>query len=214
MTKPVPVRSSKVSAIVMTLFTILGFVHSVQYVQKNHHQPVRRTVRDTAPPPMKSSTANRAHQAESGTGRENEPQRAARVARLNVIAVDGTVELQTLFLQLQLSDAERSALGHSTLLAGSDLYATQVRIENTGTIPLSVDPSKIRMHYGNQAVSVITIAHPSFLSATVLQPNHYISGLVVYRATLEVGAAIRLRGEGSYSYQDHTIQVTYDNHSE
>lgn len=53
-----------------------------------------------------------------------------------------------------------------------------------------------------------TAADPRFLRACVLQPKESAGGLVMYRAAVEIGAAMRL-GRGQFSYTDPSVEVVY-----
>ncbi len=128
------------------------------------------------------------------------------VASLHVSARDGTGELQQLLAGL--TEGEALALGLSVILTGTDIYAARVRITNTGTVPIRVYPENILVHFGAEYAVVTTINHPRFLQRGVLQPGYYFEGLVIYRARIDIGAAMRL-GAGSISYNDDTVVVTY-----
>jgi hypothetical protein len=138
------------------------------------------------------------------------PSAAAPLAarpRLRVTGRDATPELVELCQGM--TPQEALALGLGVALTGTDTYAARVRIANTGNVPVQVFPENVRIHFGGEAVGVTTVNHPTFLQRGVLQPHHYVEGLVTYRARIDVGAAIRLRG-GGLSYEDDTVEVTYD----
>lgn len=132
----------------------------------------------------------------------------AVVARLNVNGTDGTAELQRIFAN-ELTQAEAIALGLGVVLTGGDTYAARIRVSNTGTVPIHFFPENLAVHFGGEAVGVTTINHPKFLQRGVLQPNRFFEGLVMYRARIDIGAAMRLAG-GGLSYNDDTIEVTYN----
>lgn len=129
------------------------------------------------------------------------------VARLNVAGNDGTAELQQ--LAAGMTRGEAIALGLGVVLTGVDTYAARIRITNTGTVPVRVYPENLAVHFGSEAAGVTTINHPRFLQRGVLQPGYYFEGLVMYQARIDIGAAMRLAG-GGLSYNDDTIQVTYN----
>jgi hypothetical protein len=131
---------------------------------------------------------------------------AAPVAKVKVSWRDATWELQQLLAYL--SDEEKALLGLSVLLTGQDVYASRVRIDNTGNVAVRIFPQNIQMHFGQDATTVSTIDHPGFLKAGVLRPNYFIEGLVIYQARVDIGAMIRLGG-GQLSYFDRSIDVTY-----
>lgn len=128
------------------------------------------------------------------------------VARLNVMWWNGTTELQQLVLSM--SDQQRALLGLSVLMTGDDWYAAKVRIGNTGNVPVNVYPENITLQYGGAATGVTTFDNPVFLQPTALQPGYRVEGLVVFKARVDIGAAIRLGG-GTLAYTDPTVEVTY-----
>jgi len=128
-------------------------------------------------------------------------------AILNVAWTDGTPELQQLVLTLP--EEQKLLLGYNALLTGIDYYAAKVRLNNLGNVPVNVYPQNILIHFGNESATVKTIDHWLFLQNTTLQPGNYVEGLVVYQARMDIGAAIRL-GQGRLSYNDNTVQVTYN----
>lgn len=127
--------------------------------------------------------------------------------RLSVSGRDATGELQQFCSRL--SDQEIVALGLSVILSGTDFYGARVTIRNTGNVPIRVYPENIAIHFGDEAAGIIPIDHPSFLQRGVLEPGQVVSGLVMYRARVDIGVAMRLGG-GGISYNDDSIQVTYD----
>lgn len=132
---------------------------------------------------------------------------SAESALLEVSWSDGTAELQDLVAQL--SDEERKLIGLSVLLTGTDLYGAKVRLVNRGDVPIRVFPENVRVHFGEDSTAVSTIDHPQFLRRCVMNPAEQVEGLVIYRATVEIGATIRLGGGGTLSYDDQTITVRY-----
>lgn len=129
------------------------------------------------------------------------------VARLNVTGTDGTAELQQ--LAAGITPDEATALGRGVAPTGVDAYAARVRIANTGTVPVRVFPENIAVHYGGESAGATTVPHPRFLPCDVLRPGCVVEGLVLYRARIDIGAALRLAG-GGLSYDDGTVAVTYD----
>lgn len=128
------------------------------------------------------------------------------IGRINVSAADGTASLQALVARLPPDEVV--ALGLGVLLTGVDVYGIKVRISNTGTGPVRVFPGNLRVHFGQETVSVTTANHPQFLQPCVVQPGNSVEGLVMYEAAVDVGAVIRLLGT-SFSYDDPSISVTY-----
>jgi hypothetical protein len=131
----------------------------------------------------------------------------AATTRIHVTGRDGTAELAQ--LTGGMSAGEALALGLGVLLTGTDTYAARIRISNTGTVPVWVYPENIHVHFGGASAGVTSVSHPRFLQRGLLRPGYYFEGLVAYRARIDIGAAMRLAG-GSLSYDDYTIQVTYD----
>ena len=132
---------------------------------------------------------------------------SAATARLSVSGRDGTQQLQQLAAGLSREDAW--ALGLGVMLTGTDTYGARIRITNAGNVPVRVFPENVLVHFGSESARVTTIDHPSFLRRCVLQPGYYVEGLVMYQARVDIGAVMRL-GAGSFSYNDETVQVTYD----
>lgn len=128
------------------------------------------------------------------------------VARLTVTGRDGTGELQQLVAGM--SEVEALALGLGVILTETDTYAARIRITNTGTVPIRVYPENILVHFGNESAVVNTINHPGFLQRGILHPGYYFEGLVLYRARIDIGAAMRL-GSGAFTYSDDTVSVSY-----
>lgn len=131
---------------------------------------------------------------------------AGPVGRLHVHGRDATAELQQ-FVTL-LSFEEKLALGDEVVRTGLDTYAASIRLHNTGTIPLRVSVQNLRVHFGGELATVTAPFHPRFLKNTVLSPGAMTEGLVLYRARVDIGAAMRA-GRGGVSYQDPGIIVTY-----
>jgi hypothetical protein len=130
----------------------------------------------------------------------------AQTARLTVSCRDGTADLQA--MAKGLSERELTALGLAALLTGTDVYGAKVTLANTGTVPIRVHPDNIRVHFGTESAGVTTALDSRFLQACVLQPQESASGLVMYQAAVEIGAAMRL-GRGKFSYTDPSIEVVY-----
>lgn len=133
-------------------------------------------------------------------------QEPAPVARLTVSCRDGTADLQA--MAKGLSKRELTALGLSVVLTGTDVYGATVTITNSGTVPVRVYPENVRVHFGKESAGVTTAADPRFLRACVLRPKESASGLVMYQAEIEIGAAVRL-GRGQFSYTDPSVEVVY-----
>jgi uncharacterized protein DUF4339 len=131
---------------------------------------------------------------------------AVPTARLHISGHDATSELQGFVAGL--SAEQRALLGFAALATGNDIYAAEIRITNTGSLPIHVFPENLTIHYGTDATTVSTYDHPRFLQTCMLQPGQYTQGLVLYQARIDVGAAMRLRG-GTFAYNDPTIEVEY-----
>ena len=144
--------------------------------------------------------------APAGTGGPPVAPGPAARPQLRVTGRDATPEL--LELARGLTPEETLALGLGVVLTGTDTYAARVRIANTGNVPIRVFPENLRIHFGGDAAGVTTVNHPGFLQRGVLRPDFYFEGLVMFRARVDVGAAIRLGG-GGLSYDDDTVEVTY-----
>lgn len=120
---------------------------------------------------------------------------------------EATAELQKLFSQL--TQAEIVALGLSVVLTGNDIYAGRIKVNNSGSVPVRVFPENVIIHFGNDSVNAYTINHQGFLRQGVLNPGQTMEGLVLFKARIDIGAAIRLLGF-NYTYGDDSIQVTYN----
>lgn len=131
---------------------------------------------------------------------------ARAVARLHVSGRDATSELQAFVAGLPAE--QRALLGVAALATGDDIYAAEITLANTGSLPIQVYPENLTIHYGTDSTAVVTCDDPRFLQASVLQPGQYARGLVLYQARIEVGAAMRLGG-GGFAYNDPTITVKY-----
>jgi len=129
------------------------------------------------------------------------------IKTLEVSAIDGTLDLQ--LLASNLPPEEAFLLGLGVLLTGADTYAVRFRFENTGTVPIRININRIRVHFGNESVGVSTIDHPDFLSNGVLMPGDSTEGLVMYRARVDIGAAMRFGLGGKISYSDKDVDVSY-----
>jgi len=129
------------------------------------------------------------------------------VRQVNVVWKDGTADLQR--IAAEMAPAESLVLGLAALAAGQDIYAARVRIINTGNVPVSISPQNIRIHLGQEWTSVTTWDRSEHLQACVLQPGHYVEGLVNYMVSTAAGTAIRT-GRGTLSYNDSSIRVTYN----
>ena len=143
-----------------------------------------------------------------GTSNQNGGVGDPTVAKINVSGREATEELQPLVARL--TDEQKVAFGVAALMTDSDIYAARVRITNTGDVPVRVFPENLRIHYGQASTGITTGPYDGFLQGGVLAPNYYFEGLVLFRAQVDIGAAIRL-GSGAVSYQDTTIEVTYNN---
>lgn len=140
---------------------------------------------------------------------DNTPQSGrahAPAARLTVLCRDGTADLQA--MARELSKRELTALGLSAVLTGTDVYGAKVTITNTGNVPVRVYPENVQVHFGTESADVTIAADPRFLRECVLQPKESAGGLVMYRAAIEIGAAMRL-GRGKFSYTDPSVEVVY-----
>lgn len=128
-------------------------------------------------------------------------------ARLQVQWRDATDELKPLFdAMLPAEKAAFAIRGAAMLWDGKDIYAMRVKLTNTGTVPVRIDPQNIRINVRGDSIAVETIDHSKFLQTTTLPSNYYIEGLVYFVVPLEVGAAMRA-GNGTLSYNDRAVEV-------
>ena len=134
------------------------------------------------------------------------PQPLPSTARISVSAQDGTPALQA--LASQLPDEQLAFLGLRTVLTGTDTYGVHVRLRNSGTVPVRVFPTNLRVHFGADSTFVTTTSHPAFLQQCTLDPGQTADGLVMYDARIDAGAAIRMLGT-SFTYDDSSIVVDY-----
>jgi hypothetical protein len=137
----------------------------------------------------------------------NTTQRENQISRIRVGALDGTSELQRLLANLPKE--QLGALGLAVVVTGVDIYAANVRIRNTGNVPVRINPQRLHIHYGGDSVQVFTANHAAFLQSRTVNPGEAAEGLVMYRARVDVGAEVRLFG-GGISYCDAAVEVTYD----
>jgi hypothetical protein len=117
---------------------------------------------------------------------------APAVPRIRVKGADATGEVQQIV----------------SLATGSDLYGARFRIVNTGSTAVTVSPEKLRIHLGDEKLTVTSFDADPFLRPATLAPGQYVEGLVVYKAQVTDGAVARTGG-GGYSYEDSTISVEY-----
>jgi hypothetical protein len=136
-----------------------------------------------------------------------QPKPVSQIARIHVTGKEATAELQKLFSQL--TQAEIIALGLSVVLTGNDIYAGRIKVSNTGSVPVQVFPENVLIHFGDDSVRAYTINYQGFFRQGVLNPGKTMEGLVLFKARIDIGAAIRLFGF-KYTYGDDSIQVTYD----
>jgi len=129
------------------------------------------------------------------------------IKSLLVSGADGTLDLQ--ILASNMSPEEAFLLGLGVLLTGADTYAVRFRFENTGTVPIRININRIRVHFGNESVGVSTIDHPAFLSNGLLLPGNATEGLAMYKARIDIGAAMRFGLGGKISYSDKDVDVSY-----
>lgn len=146
----------------------------------------------------------RDHAGADGAQPAANAQPASQIARLAVSGQDATNELQALFLEL--SDEQKTLLGLAVLSTGIDIYAADITIANTGNVAVQVYPQNLTVHYGDETASIITSDHARFLHACVLQPGEVTRGWVMYKARIDIGAAMR-QGAGGLSYNDPTLEV-------
>lgn len=129
------------------------------------------------------------------------------VSRINLRWSDGTPQLYP--LMQNYTEEQRALLGFSALVSGVDIYAANIRLTNTGNIPVRVSPGNIRIHFGGEVTPVYTMNDFRFLQPSTLQPGESVTGLATYPARIDIGRAIRL-GNGKMSYEDPSLQVTYE----
>lgn len=108
----------------------------------------------------------------------------------------------------RLTPQQRVALGLTALASGSDVYAAHVYLINAGDQPVQISPQKLRMHIGYESARVFIGDDPRFLKATVLHRGQRASGLVMFAARTDIGAAIR-QGAGEMSYIDPAVEMIY-----
>lgn len=207
---PAP-SQSRWSPLILTFVFVINGLYLYQKTKSAPAKPAVGTSRIVTQPDSRSSIApapQTSNDARTGAGQLDAPQKGT--ARLNLAAEDGTAELQLLFGLWALTEADFATYGIPVATSGTDLFAAKIRIDNTGDVPVRVYPQNIRVHYAHHTAGVSTIAHSSFLQASVLQPHQNVSGLVIYRATLAVGAAMRTTADGRISYKDSSITVTYE----
>ena len=128
-------------------------------------------------------------------------------AEVNLQWTDATSEL--IVMVQNMPPEQQAALGIAALASGSDIYAARVMLHNTGSLPVTIDPANLRIHFGNESAIVYSYADSRFLRRTQLAPGQSVSGLVTFTARMDIGAAIR-SGQGAMSYQDSSISVTYN----
>ena len=128
-------------------------------------------------------------------------------AEVNLQWTDATSEL--IVIVQNMPPEQQAALGIAALASGSDIYAARVMLHNTGSLPVTIDPANLRIHFGNESAIVYSYADSRFLRRTQLAPGQSVSGLVTFTARMDIGAAIR-SGQGAMSYQDSSISVTYN----
>ena len=126
--------------------------------------------------------------------------------QLKLIWSEATRELVPLVNQL--TSEERTALGIAAVASGFDIYGARVTLTNVGTASIHVTPAKLRIHFGEESASVFVADDPPFLKSTVLGPGQAASGLVMFEARMDIGAAIRL-GEGEMSYAEAALEVVH-----
>jgi hypothetical protein len=119
-------------------------------------------------------------------------------AIIDISGVDATPELGRIVAQM--NNEQKLAIGFYNAATGLDFYAARVRVSNSGDQAYFITPKNIRLHLYGESVGVVPMKDPRFLQPTMLMPDHYIEGMVVYLATPHAGAAMRL-GEGSISYE-------------
>jgi hypothetical protein len=162
----------------------------------NKADPAKAVVRNVAAQPQDPRFDNRPAQ----------PPLNPANARISVSASDGTGTLQRLVAGLP--QEQIAILNLRTVLTGADTYGVHVRIRNTGNVTVRIFPGNFRVHFGEQSTFVTTTDHAAFLRECVLAPGQSAEGLVMYEATIDAGAAIRLLGT-SFAYDDPTLLVDY-----
>lgn len=199
---PAP-SQSRWTPLIFVIPVVLNFLYWYQKTKSVPAKPAVATSRSSIAP-----ANNSGNDARAGAGQSGSPNKGT--ARLNLTSEDGTAELQLLFGLWALTEADFATYGIPMATSGTDLFAAKIRIDNTGDVPVRVYPQNTRVHYAQHTAVVSTIAHSSFLQASVLTPNQNISGLVIYRATLDVGSAMRTTADGRISYKDPSLTVTYE----
>lgn len=116
---------------------------------------------------------------------------------MTISGEDATDEL--IRMMAEMTKEQQAAIGLHYLTTGQDFYGARIRITNRGNVPITVRPENVRLHLQGDTVGVSSSRDPRFLRTTLLEPGHYVEGLVVYRAHHAAGAAMRL-GSGRVSY--------------
>ena len=110
-------------------------------------------------------------------------------------------------LVTRLSDQEKMALGYSALTTGYDIYAIHVRITNTGSVPVTVSPGKIRFTFNGMPLPLTWSDDDLYFQETELQPNRYTEGILTFKTAMIIAGAVLQNGR--VSYQDSRVQVSY-----
>lgn len=135
----------------------------------------------------------------------NQPDRELQ-ARLKLRWSEATPEL--LPLLERLTPQQRVAWGVAAVASGFDIYGARVQLINIGHQAVEVSPAKLRVHFGDEAARVFVADDPRFLKPVVLHRGQAASGLVMFTARADIGAAIRL-GEGEMAYVDAGVETVY-----
>jgi len=136
--------------------------------------------------------------------RESAANKASR-AQLKLRWTEATPELLPLIEHL--TPQQKAAWGLAAIGSGFDIYAARVTLINIGHLPVDVSPTKLRIHFGQEAARVFVANDPQFLKPTRLHRGQLTSGLVMFTARADIGAAIRL-GEGEMSYADPEVTTS------
>jgi len=119
--------------------------------------------------------------------------------------VDGNA-MQSLLAQLPLTDEHKTGLFVNALATGMDVYAARVTITNTGNSPVSFLPGRIRVRDGSGGDLVAqSLDRPGFLGPTVIGPNQYVQGLMLFQAPITDVAL----GKVLMSYEDPEVRMSY-----
>lgn len=126
--------------------------------------------------------------------------------RVTMRWVEATEQLMAIVARM--TPQQQAALGVAALTSGFDIYGAQVTLTNIGQRSVQVSPAKLRVHFGNETALVSVGTDRVFLKPMLLPPGRSVTGLVMFTARADIGAAIRF-GDGAMSYRDSNVDVNY-----